>query len=202
VHVKPPAPSWWDGQKSRRLHVFDVVVLALLALLALASVITGALATRDLSLRPAQSVAQVLAQTEEPKLLADARLLGESGETTTLMSRTRRRLSLVTVPPPLGAVELVRALFRAFGKKHVVVVLPAGTLPLGVRRSFDNAGMTKVPFFVDANGTLVRSGRVVQLPVTFLIDKAGTVLHWVTGAEPHLLGRLKLRYELERGRTK
>jgi hypothetical protein len=199
VHVKPGPVSYWQGLKARRLRVFDAGVLSLLALLALASVVTGALETRDLSAESAGVVADTLRTFDAPELLADARLRDERGDVTTLMSQTHRRLSLVAVPPPRGAPAFVRKLLHLFGKKRVVVIVPSKASSETIRRAFDDAGLEDTAFYVDANDSIVQSGHVTSLPMTFLIDPTGAVLHSVQGADEVLLGRLRLRYELEGG---
>jgi hypothetical protein len=199
VHVKRDSDSHWQGLKARRLHALDAAVLALLALLALASVVTGALETRGLSAESAGAVAESLRSFDEPALLADARLHDERGDVTTLMSQTHRRLSLVAVPPPRGAPVFVRKLLQLFGKKRVVVVVPSKASSETIRRAFDDAGLEDTAFYVDTNDSIVQSGRVTSLPTTFLVDPTGTVLHSVQGADEVLLGRLRLRYELEGG---
>ena len=197
--MNPGSVSWWQGLQARRLRRSDAGVLSILAMLALASIVTGALETRDLSADSARGVADILRTFEVPELLADARLRDERGDVTTLMSQTHRRLSLVAVPPPLGATAYVHKLLRVFGKKRVVVVVPSKASSETIRRAFDDAGMHDTAFYVDANDSIVKSGHVTSLPMTFLVDQTGAVLHSVQGADEVLLGRLRLRYDLEGG---
>jgi len=198
--VKPQRLSWWDGHLVRRFDRGDAAVLAALAVLGTASLVTGGATARHLSPTSAYRVAQMLQQSQSPEFMPNSRLDDERGAPTTLNDETQRRMAVVTMVGEQASGEFLDALFEILGDDDDVVVLVPGTAdPKLVRERLDNDGLTDLHFVRDVSGSFAADMRIHELPTTFLVDASGQVLDRTDGYGKNLLDRLRVRRALERG---
>ena len=169
----------WRAWTLRRATGADTGAVAMLLVLAAATVASGREAATALEPRSALQVHRMLDELELPIRLPDAPLLGESGDRDTLLARIHEpRATVAFYAPWCGPCqkELPQLVASLGDEAQLLVVVSRDESREETRRQLSNIGLAEVAFYVDESGRLFQEGRVTSLPTTFLVNRGGGVL--------------------------
>jgi thiol-disulfide isomerase/thioredoxin len=191
-----PKMGRWDERRLRRATRADVLALIVIAILALAAVVTGRRARQNVEPREAVTLGGLLDELDLPLRLPNAPLVDADGKSTALLDRIRGQKAVVAFYAPWCGPcqkELPKLAEQIGDHADILVVVSADEDVESTRRALANLDLAKLGFFVDTSGQLQKEGRVTGLPTTFVVAKTGAVLARTVGFSFMELFRLTRR---------
>lgn len=184
----------WQSLGLRRARARDLVALAVIACLAIGTIVSGRRAHGSLRPRAAVGASRLLSDLDAPTRLPDAPLEDPAGDVRSLWARIGDRRAVVAFYAPWcePCQRELPALVKAVGRNaDVLVVVSKDEDRDECARKLANLGLASLGMLVDVTGALQREGRVTALPTTFVVNRGGGVVMRLRGYSPMGLYRLK-----------
>lgn len=180
----------WQALAMRKIKKGDVPFLVLIVLLAAAAVWSGNRLVARLSPEAVIAASGMLDELQIPRTLPNAVLEKEDGTVVNLWDLLRRDRTVVTVYAPWcpPCQKELPELVEELGETgSLVIVVAPDEDHEKVRTQLENLGLQDTNYFTDVKGTVIREGRIKDLPTTFLVGKYGRVKERLVGFSSYQL---------------